>query len=71
MASTRVSKISQPVENEWDTAIRDAERELAALEERRVRLKRAIRLFQLNKRDGVPWPREEEEEGEEEEPGVG
>jgi hypothetical protein len=58
--STRVSKTSQPVENEWDTAIRDAERELAVVEERRVRLKRAIRLFQLNKRDGIPWPREEE-----------
>jgi hypothetical protein len=60
MGSTRVSKTSQPVENEWDTAIRDAERELAVVEERRVRLKRAIRLFELNKRDGIPWPRDEE-----------
>jgi hypothetical protein len=54
-----VSKTSQPVENEWDTAIRDAERELAVVEERRVRLKRAIRLFELNKRDGIPWPHDE------------
>jgi hypothetical protein len=60
MGSTRVSKTSQPVENEWDTAIRDAERELAVVEERRVRLKRAIRLFELNKRDGIPWPHDEE-----------
>jgi hypothetical protein len=60
MGSTRVSKTSQPVENEWDTAIRDAERELAVVEERRARLKRAIRLFELNKRDGIPWPRDEE-----------
>jgi hypothetical protein len=60
MGSTRVSKTSQPVENEWDTAIRDAERELAVVEERRVILKRAIRLFELNKRDGTPWPRNEE-----------
>ena len=36
------------------------ERELAVVEERRVRLKRAIRLFELNKRDGIPWPHDEE-----------
>lgn len=40
----------------WDTAISDAESELATVNSRRVQLQQALRIFRANKRDGVSWP---------------
>jgi hypothetical protein len=61
MVSSKVSinnsGSSHPAASKWDDAIKDAEGELRILERKLVRLQQAIRIFRVNKKDGVPWPR--------------
>jgi hypothetical protein len=52
--SKEVSKKRQ--DSRWDDAIRLATQESEALKQRIAQLGRAIRVFRLNKQDGVPWP---------------
>jgi hypothetical protein len=40
----------------WDDAIRDARAEIVALRRQQKRFEQAIRIFRLNKQQGVPWP---------------
>ena len=56
--STNKVDSSQRIENKWDSAISDAEKELHSLRIRAYRLRQAVQIFKANKRDGVPWPGE-------------
>jgi len=59
-ASVKVSKEKlekcQTKESAWDTAIGDAETELRLLSRQRARIQQALRIFKLNKKDGMEWP---------------
>jgi hypothetical protein len=46
----------QAESKEWDKAIHDAEEELRATEVQRRRLRQAIAIFKLNKKERVEWP---------------
>lgn len=50
----------QSFENKWDNAINDAETQIETLTKRVRSLKTALLVFKANKRDGVPWPGENE-----------
>jgi len=50
----------QPIENKWDYVIQSAEDELEDMRKRSYRLRRAVEIFKANKRDGVPWPGEQQ-----------
>ncbi len=57
--SIQLSISSKISDSKWDDAIRDAEIEVESLAKQEARLKRAIRIFKANKRDGVPWPEQQ------------
>jgi hypothetical protein len=50
------SNCSQLTHSAWDNAIRDAREEIRLLSRQKARLQQAIRIFELNKRDGMEWP---------------
>lgn len=54
--SIALSNNSQVDESPWDTAIRDAEAELRLLSRQRARIQQALRIFKLNKKEGMEWP---------------
>lgn len=49
----------QGTDPKWDAAINDARHELADAERRVSRLRSAVRIFEENKVNGVPWPTDE------------
>jgi hypothetical protein len=54
--SIEMNHIAQIPDSKWDDAIRDAESEIQRLNLQAKRLQQAIRIFRLNKREGVEWP---------------
>jgi hypothetical protein len=48
--------ISEIADNMWDKAISDAKNEIQSLSIQAKRLHQAVRIFEANKRDGIPWP---------------
>lgn len=51
---------SQGTECKWDNAILSAENEIENLAKQVERLKGAVKTFKANKRDGIPWPGEQQ-----------
>lgn len=47
---------SKHAHSKWDIAIEDTEKEIRDLTRQRARLAYALRVFRMNKRDGIPWP---------------
>lgn len=58
--STTVIDKCQTNESKWDNAIIDAESEIENLAKQQRRLEQAVKIFRANKRDGVPWPGEQQ-----------
>jgi len=54
--SMNLSNASDVIDSKWDDAIRIATDELRQIEVQKKRLQQAIRTFQLNKKERVPWP---------------
>jgi hypothetical protein len=54
--SMTLSNHSQRHDSPWDTAIQDAEAEISLISRQRARLRQAIKIFKLNKKEGIEWP---------------
>ena len=54
--STKKLDMCQATESKWDEAIIAAENEIESLTKQAERLRGAIKTFKSNKRDGIPWP---------------
>lgn len=50
----------QTQESKWDIAIKCAQDEIEQLANRQKSLERSVTIFKMNKRDGVPWPGEQQ-----------
>jgi hypothetical protein len=58
--SNDVVNNEQTIEPSWDKAISDASAEIERLLRQARRLRQAKMIFEINKKDGVPWPRSAE-----------
>jgi len=58
--STEKQEIRQLSESKWDIAIKVAKEEIESLANKQKQLEQSVKIFRMNKRDGVPWPGEGE-----------
>ncbi len=56
-----VSTEIESVELSWDRAIVDAQIEIERLERQVKKLRQAKKIFVINKKDGIPWPKNPQE----------
>jgi len=54
--STEIIDTCQINESKWDIAIQCAKEEIERLAKLQKRLEQSVKIFKMNKRDGVPWP---------------
>jgi hypothetical protein len=54
--SRKTQDSCQSVESKWDIAIKAANYEIEILAKKQKQLEQSVKIFRMNKRDGVPWP---------------
>ena len=55
-------ELCQTTDSKCDEAIKSAKKEIETLAKKQRSLERSVRIFRMNKRDGVPWPGEEKQD---------
>lgn len=54
--STQINNDCQTNDSKLDEAIKVANDEIESLAKKQKQLEKSIKIFRINKRDGVPWP---------------